>query len=116
MTAVSAEVDAFLAGVPERARPTLEILRRTIRALVPDADEVISYGVPTFKVGRPLVAYGATKNHCALYVMSPDVIAAHERELASYDTSKGTVRFPHDEPLPATLVKTLIEARLAEVR
>jgi uncharacterized protein YdhG (YjbR/CyaY superfamily) len=109
------EVDDFLAAVPEQARDTLEKIRETIRAAVPEAVETISYGVPTFKYqGRPLVSFGATKNHCALYVMSPEVMNAHAAELQRSDTSKGTIRFPHDKPLPAALVTKLVEARLAE--
>lgn len=111
---MTAEVDAFLAKLPENARATLEILRKTIRAVAPDATETISYGVPGFKLKRPLVSYGAARNHCALYVMSPAVMAALADELRGYDTSKGTVRFPIDQPLPAGLVKKLVQARIPE--
>jgi uncharacterized protein YdhG (YjbR/CyaY superfamily) len=66
------DVEDFLAAVPEDARITLEKLRKTIRAVAPEATETISYGIPTFKhQGRPLVGFGATPNHCALYVMRP---------------------------------------------
>jgi uncharacterized protein YdhG (YjbR/CyaY superfamily) len=109
------DVDAFLATVPEEARATLEKLRETIRAAVPEATEAISYGVPAFKhQGRPLVAFGATKNHCAFYLMSPAVMDAHAAELGEYDTSKGTIRFPHDKPLPSALVTKLVKARIVE--
>ncbi|MBA2263645.1 MAG: DUF1801 domain-containing protein [Chloroflexi bacterium] len=111
---MTAEVDAYLAKLPENARATLEILRKTIRAVAPDATETISYGVPGFKLKRPLVSYGAARNHCALYVMSPAVMEALADELRGYDTSKGTVRFPIDQPLPAELVKKLVQRRIAE--
>jgi uncharacterized protein YdhG (YjbR/CyaY superfamily) len=112
----ASDVEAFLAALPEDARAALEQLRRTIRAAVPNATEAISYGVPSFKhQGRPLVSYGATKNHCALYVMSPEVMQAHAAELANYDTSKGTIRFPAGKPLPAALVRRLVKARIAEI-
>jgi uncharacterized protein YdhG (YjbR/CyaY superfamily) len=115
-SASATDVDAFLAALPEAARTTLEKLRRTIRAAVPKATEAISYGVPTFKhQGRPLVGFGATKNHCALYVMSPEVMRTYAAELAKYDTSKGTIRFPASKPLPAALVRKLVEARIAEI-
>jgi uncharacterized protein YdhG (YjbR/CyaY superfamily) len=108
-------VEEFVAAVPDEARRTLEKLRRTIRAAAPEATEAISYGVPAFKhKGRPLVGYGAAKGHCALYVMSPKVMEAHAADLEGYDTSKGTIRFPAGEPLPAALVKKLVKARIAE--
>ncbi|MGH8946457.1 MAG: iron chaperone, partial [Acidimicrobiia bacterium] len=87
------DVEEFLAAVPNEARATLEKLRQTIKATVPNATETIGYGIPTFKhQGRPLVGFGATKKHCALYVMSPAVMEAHAAELEDYDTSKGTIR------------------------
>jgi uncharacterized protein YdhG (YjbR/CyaY superfamily) len=90
-------------------------LRRVIAAAAPDAVEAISYGVPAFKYrGRPLVSYGAGKNHCAFYVQSPAVMDAHRHALAGLDTSKGTIRFAHDAPLPEDLVIMLVRARMAE--
>ena len=112
----SAEVDAFLAALSEEDRTALQALRRTIAAAVPDAVESISYGVPSFKYrGRPLVSFGAGKNHCAFYVQSPAVMDAHRDELAAYDTSKGTVRFAPDAPLPDALVTKLVRARIDEI-
>lgn len=109
------DVDDYLAIVPDEARATLEKLRKTIRAAAPKATEAISYGVPTFKhQGRPLVGFGATKSHCAIYVMSPNVIRAHAAELEEYDTGKGSIRFPASKPLPAALVRRLVKARIAE--
>lgn len=108
-------VDEYLARVPAGARATLEKLRRDIKAVIPTAAEVISYQVPAFKQGGKLVvSFGASKAHCSFYVMSPEVMRAHASELEDYDTSKGTVRFPPDEPLPATLVRKLVRARVAE--
>jgi uncharacterized protein YdhG (YjbR/CyaY superfamily) len=110
------DVDDYLAAVPEEARATLEKLRKAIRAAVPEATEVISYQVPTFKHrGRSLVGFGATKSHCAFYVMSPDVVSAHAGELEKYDTGKGSIRFPAGKPLPAALVRKLVQARSAEI-
>jgi uncharacterized protein YdhG (YjbR/CyaY superfamily) len=95
------DVQEFLAAVPEEAQATLEGLRKTIRATVPNATEAISYGVPTFKYqGRPLVSYGATKSHCAFYVMSPEVMRAHATELQRYDTGKAPSDFPPASPSP----------------
>jgi uncharacterized protein YdhG (YjbR/CyaY superfamily) len=111
----SPEVDAFLAAQPEDTRTALEALRRTIAAAAPGADEGIGYGVPAFKYrGRPLVSFGAGKSHCAFYVQSPAIMDAHRGELAAYDTSKGTIRFTPDAPLPEALVTKLVRARIAE--
>jgi uncharacterized protein YdhG (YjbR/CyaY superfamily) len=111
----SAEIDAFLAGLPQGPRAALEELRGTIAAAAPEAVEAFGYGVPAFKYrGRPLVSFGAGKNHCALYVQSPAVMDAHAAELKGYHTSKGTVRFAADKPLPADLVTKLVRARMAE--
>jgi uncharacterized protein YdhG (YjbR/CyaY superfamily) len=111
----SVDVDAFLAALPDEMRTPLENLRRAIAAAAPGAEESINYGVPAFKYrGRPLVSFGAAKNHCSFYVQSLAVMDAHRDELASYDTSKGTVRFAPDAPLPEALVATIVRARMAE--
>ncbi len=107
-------VDEYLAAVPPDARAALERLRATIRAVVPDATEVISYQIPTFRHRGSLVAFAAFQDHCSFFVMSPAVMKAHEKELARYDTSKGTIHFPAEKPLPAALVRKLVKARIAE--
>jgi len=103
--------DSYLAALPEDKRAALERLRRAIRAAVPQAEECISYGVPAFRLkGRFLVAYGAGKNHCAFY---PGAIVESLRdELANYERSKGTIRFPAERPLPAALVKRLVRGQM----
>jgi len=107
-------VDNYLAEVPLEARATLEQLRKTIRAVVPRAVEVISYQIPTFKLdGRMLVSYAAFKDHCSFFPGAAP-IKAHEDELKSYQTSKGTIRFPTSKPLPATLVRKLVKTRIKE--
>jgi uncharacterized protein YdhG (YjbR/CyaY superfamily) len=111
----SDEVDTFLAGLAPETRAALEGLRRAIAKAAPDAVEGISYGVPAFKYrGRPLVSFGAGKNHCSFYVQSPAVMDAYGDELARFDTAKGTIRFAPDKPLPAGLVTKLVKARMAE--
>ena len=110
----TSEVDDYLAEVPSEARATLEKLRQTIKGVVPDAVEVISYQIPTFKLnGRMLVSYAAFKDHCSFFP-GAEPIKAHEDELKSYKTSKGTIRFPTSKPLPATLVKKLVQTRIKE--
>ena len=111
----TAAIDAILASFPDDVRSALEALRQVIKAAAPEAQEAIGYGVPGFRYkGRPLVSFGAGKNHCAFYVQSPAVMDAHRDELASLDTSKGTVRFTTDAPLPVALVTKLVKARMAE--
>jgi uncharacterized protein YdhG (YjbR/CyaY superfamily) len=111
----SATVDDFLASQPDDVRAALEDLRRAIRAAVPEVTEAISYGVPSFRYrGRSLVSFGAAKDHCSFYVMSPAVMEAHRDELAPYDTAKGTVHFPANRPLPDALVEKLVRARIEE--
>jgi uncharacterized protein YdhG (YjbR/CyaY superfamily) len=107
-------IDEYLAGVGEKQRAALQKLRRTIRAAAPKAEECVSYGMAAFRQNGPLVGFGATPKHCAFYLMSGTTVAAHRDELKKYDTSKGTIRFPAEKPLPATLVRKLVKARLAE--
>jgi uncharacterized protein YdhG (YjbR/CyaY superfamily) len=112
----TAEIDAYLATLPDDMRKALQALRRTIQAAAPGAVEAISYGAPAFRYrGRPLAAYRAAKAHCAFYPMNPAVIDAHRDELAGYDTAKGTIRFTPDRPLLDALVSTMVKARLAEI-
>lgn len=107
--------DDYLAAVSNDKRAALEKLRAMIHSAAPGAEECISYQLAAFRLnGKPLVAMGATANHCAFYLMSTSVMDSFERELARYDTSKGTIRFQADKPLPATLVKKLVKARVAE--
>lgn len=106
--------DEYLENLPKEFRQALEKLRKTIRAAAPLAEECISYGICGFRQEGMLVGYGATAKHCSFFLMSNTTVAAHEDLLADYDTSKGTIRFAPDEPLPAKLVRKLVKARLAE--
>lgn len=108
-------VDAYLALVPEPARTTLEKVRATIRSVVPsDATEGISYGMPAFRYKGALVGYAAFKGHCSLFPMQASLIDEMKDELKSYRTAKGTLQFPHEKPLPATLLKKMVKLRVAE--
>jgi uncharacterized protein YdhG (YjbR/CyaY superfamily) len=112
---VAKDVDAYLANVPEPARTTLSRVRAVIRSAVPpEATEAISYGMPAFKYNGPLLGYAAFSNHCSLFPMSPSVIESFKDKLKKFPTSKGTIRFPVDKPLPAALVKKLVKARIAQ--
>ena len=109
------DVESYLAAVPEPARSTLKTIRSTIRSVVPaEASEGISYGMPAFRYKGALLGYAAFPNHCGLYPMNPAVIVAFADELKGYETSKGTIRFAVDKPLPAALVKKIVKARVAE--
>ena len=109
-------IDEYLASVPDDARAALERLRATIRAELPDATEAISYRMPVFKVnGKGVVGFQASKSHCSLHTMGY-LPASLEKELAKYTTGKGTIRFTPDSPLPASLVKKIVRARLDEIR
>lgn len=113
----STEVDAYLAGLTPEYRRALERLRKTIREAAPSAEEGFSYGVPAFRVeGRALIGYSASKDHCSLYPMSGTVILTLARDLEPYHTLKGTIHFSPGKPLPASLVKKLVQARMAEIR
>ncbi|MBZ5629859.1 MAG: DUF1801 domain-containing protein [Acidobacteriia bacterium] len=107
-------VDEYLAGVPEPARSTLQMIRATIRSAAPaEATEAISYRMPAFKYKGLLMWYAAFADHCSLFPGS-SVMVAFKNELKGYSVSKGTIRFPVDKPLPAALVKKLVKARIAE--
>ena len=112
--AVAANVDAYLAAVPQPARRALQNLRRLIRAAAPKAVERISYHMPIFFYLGPLVGFAAFEKHCSLFVMGNEVMAAHKKELAPYPTAKATIRFPAEKPLPAALVRKLVRARVKE--
>lgn len=109
-------VDAHLAATPEPQRSTLMKMRAAIRAALPDAEEGIAWRMPTFRYkGIGLVCYEGFKKHCSFFPMSNAVMKDFAAELAKYETDKGTIRFPVDKPLPATLVKKMVRARAAEV-
>jgi uncharacterized protein YdhG (YjbR/CyaY superfamily) len=114
-TSASEQIDRILGALPDDQRTALQSLREIIAKAAPEAVEAISYALPAFKYrGRPLVSYGASKSHVAFYCMSPAAMEQHKDLLAGYDTSKGTIRFRPDTPLPASLVTTLVKARIAE--
>jgi uncharacterized protein YdhG (YjbR/CyaY superfamily) len=107
-------IDEYLAALSNDKRAALTKLRNAIKAAAPRAEECISYQVPAFRLeGRFLVAFAAAAQHCAFYP-GAFPIAAYKDELEAYDTSKGTIRFPADKPLPAALVRKLVKARIAE--
>jgi uncharacterized protein YdhG (YjbR/CyaY superfamily) len=106
-------IDEYLAALSDDKRVALQRLRKSIRAAAPRAEECISYGIPAFRLGgKLLVAFGAGVNHCAFYPGS--VLHAYRQELKNYDTSRGTIRFQAQRPLPAALVRKIVKARIAK--
>ncbi|RKG52567.1 hypothetical protein D7X30_33730 [Corallococcus sp. AB011P] len=116
-TRVPQTIDAYLASVTDpAAKKTLTALRTQLRKLLPKATETISYQMPAFKVdGDLVVGFAFFKKHCGFYPGSGSVVPALKSELEGYTTSKSGVTFPPDEPLPAKLVKKLVQTRLAEI-
>lgn len=116
MRAKPKNIDEFIASVDEDKRAALEKLRQTIRKIVPQAEECISYGLAAFRLeGKPIAGFGASANHCAFYPMSGSTVATLKEKLKNYDTSKGAIRFTADKPLPAALVRLVLRTRIAEV-
>jgi uncharacterized protein YdhG (YjbR/CyaY superfamily) len=110
------EVDEYLRAVDEPKRSTLQALRRTILEIVPDAEQVISYRVPAFRVrGKVIAGFAAFKDHLSYLPFSGSVLGQLADELHGYAMTKSALRFPVDRPLPKALVKRLISLRLAEI-
>jgi uncharacterized protein YdhG (YjbR/CyaY superfamily) len=107
-------VDEYLARVPEPARSTLNKMRAAIRSAVPpEATETISYRTPAFKYKGVLVWFAAFSDHCSLFPTA-SIVEAFKNELKGFSTSKGTIHFPTDKPLPTALVKKMVKARVAQ--
>jgi uncharacterized protein YdhG (YjbR/CyaY superfamily) len=107
------DVDAYIAAAPNKAQPMLRQLRHVIKGAAPKAEEKISYGMPYYAYHGRLVYFAAHTNHVGLYVLgeAKDIYA---KELQKYMTSKSTARFPIGQPLPVTLIKKLVKARVKE--
>jgi uncharacterized protein YdhG (YjbR/CyaY superfamily) len=112
----AADVDEYLRGIEDPKRSTLEALRRTILEIVPDAEEVISYKVPAFRVeGRIVAGFAAFTHHLSYLPFSGSVLPELASELEGYTMTKSALHFPVDRPLPKTLVRKLIAARRSEI-
>jgi uncharacterized protein YdhG (YjbR/CyaY superfamily) len=109
-------VDEYIAATPEPARSAVKKIRAAIRsALPPDAAETISYGIPAFKRNKILVWFAAFSDHCSVFPTAA-VIEKFQNELEGFSTSKGTIHFPLDKPVPAALIKKIVKARLAQAQ
>ncbi|MGH9256850.1 MAG: iron chaperone [Vicinamibacterales bacterium] len=108
-------VDAYIASQPEAVRGVLERVRRVIRKAVPKAEEVISYQIPAYKLdGRPVLYFAGWREHYSLYPSTSRLVAAFKDDLAPYEVSKGTIRFPLSEPVPVKLIEALAKFRAKE--
>jgi uncharacterized protein YdhG (YjbR/CyaY superfamily) len=111
------EVDDYLAKLEAPKRATLQTVRETLRALLPEAEEVISYGMPAFRLdGRVIAGFAAFKNHLAYLPHSGSVLSQLQDDLAGYESTEGSLHFPIDKPLPKALVKKLVAVRLGELK
>ncbi len=104
-------VDEYIKAFPEDIRKMLEDIRQAIREAAPDAEEVISYRKPAFKMKSILVWYGAFKNHIGFFPTAEPIVM-FKKELSDYKTSKGTIQFPLDEPMPISLIKKIVKYRV----
>jgi uncharacterized protein YdhG (YjbR/CyaY superfamily) len=107
-------IDDYLAGVPERARLKLEKLRGVILTVAPDAEEVISYGMPAFKYHGMLAGFAAWEKHVGFYPWNSRTVDEFKDELKGYNTSRGAIQFPLEKPIPIALVKKIVKARMKE--
>ena len=108
-------IDEYLANVKPDHRETLKKLRQIIQTAAPKAEECISYGIPAFRLNRRLLVFlGAWANNCAFYPGRAATLRKFRNELRNFETSKGTIRFSPDKPLPVALVKKLVKTRIAE--
>jgi uncharacterized protein YdhG (YjbR/CyaY superfamily) len=109
-------VDEYVASHPKAVQRALRRVRSTIRKAVPGAEEVISYGIPTYKLrGRPVLYFAGWSQHYSLYPSTAHLVAAFKDELAPYEVSKGTIRFPLSEPVPVKLIESIAKFRAKEV-
>ncbi len=114
MRSSPATIDQYLVDIRKDQRAALERLRKIIKAAAPKAIETITYRVPVFKHNGMLVGFGAAKDHCAFYPCDGGTVMKFKKELKNFETSKGTIRFQPDKPLPVALVKRIVKMRLAE--
>jgi uncharacterized protein YdhG (YjbR/CyaY superfamily) len=109
------DIDAYLDNVPEPQKSTLQSLRKILQTVLPNAEQCITYGVPTFKVdGRSIAGFASYKNHCSYFPMSGSTLTTLKDDVAKYVTSRGTLRFDVDRCLPTMLIKKLIKVRIEE--
>ena len=107
-------IDDYISKFPQDIRDVLEELRKAIKESAPNAQETISYGIPTFKLNGNLVHFGAFKTHIGFYPGGPSAVEAFKKDLLEYKHGKGSIQFPLDKPLPLQLVKRIVKFRVEE--
>jgi uncharacterized protein YdhG (YjbR/CyaY superfamily) len=115
MSTKSREIKQYISSFPVPVKTKLEELYEIIKAMIPDAEECISYGMPAIKKNKVIVYFGGFKGHVSLFPTSSGV-KEFESELKDYKTSKGTIQFPLAQPLPVNLIRKIVKYRLQEVR
>jgi uncharacterized protein YdhG (YjbR/CyaY superfamily) len=110
---VPGNIDEYIAGFPPDIQETLQLIRATIRAAAPDADEAMKYQIPTFVLNGNLVHFAAFKKHIGFYP-APSGTAAFKKELSAYEGAKGSVQFPLDKPMPLALITKIVKFRVKE--
>jgi uncharacterized protein YdhG (YjbR/CyaY superfamily) len=108
------DIDTYISMQSESVQPVLDKLRQTIKAMAPDAEEVISYGMPAFKWKGMLVGFAAAKQHIGFYPWNSSTVELFKDALKAFETSKGTIRFALDKPLPVALIKKIVKSRMKE--
>jgi uncharacterized protein YdhG (YjbR/CyaY superfamily) len=109
-------VDDYLASQPEAVRAALDRVRSTIRKAIPRAEEVISYQIPMYKLqGRPVLYFAGWTRHYSLYPAGANVLTAFKDDLAPYEVSRGTIRFPLSEPVPVRLIAAIAKLRAKQI-
>ena len=108
------DIETYILMQPENVQPGLQKLRQTINAAAPEAEEVISYGMPAFKWNGMLVGFAAAKKHFGFYPWNGSTVDQFKEELKTFETSKGAIRFPIDKPLPVALIKKIVKSRMKE--
>jgi uncharacterized protein YdhG (YjbR/CyaY superfamily) len=108
-------VDEYLKALPVKVQKTLGQVRKAIKSAAPGGEEIISYGIPAYKFkGHIIIYFAAFKNHCSIYAMGYSIIEEFKSLLKNYDISGTTIHFPLDKPLPPSLVKKLVKARIKQ--
>lgn len=115
MMSKPATIDEYIAGFPKEVQAILQEVREVIKTVAPDAEEVISYGIPTFRYKKAiLVHFAGFKNHLGFYAL-PSGNAGFQSEISSYKTGKGSIQFPLDKAMPTSLIEKIVKFRVEEV-
>lgn len=114
-TATPMNIDEYIAGFPPEVQKILQKIRGIIKDAAPDAEEAMKYQIPTFVLNGNLVHFAGFQKHIGFYP-TPSAIEAFRGELAGYESAKGSVQFPHDKPVPFTLIRRMVEFRVKQTR